>query len=525
MKYPTFTARFSALSILRFLRLTWIVPVCIGMVYFLLQMTQLGQYGVSWDEPLHRNWGKLFMFFWEKGDRLTLELMPGHGIEYGPIFYVANYLFSEWAYGQGYLTFVEANHILTLLMASVVVGLLYILGRMIGGWKIGLGSVVFLVFFPQFLAHSQYNPKDIPLMAAILLTSILFLRAIRTGKTPAFILAGFCMGIAIALKISALIMAPIFLVTYLFWLRFDDRSASVRTVRTQVGLLAASVFAAVSSAYLFWPSAWGDPLVIFRAVQFFLGHDFWPGQVLYFGKQYGAAALPWHYIPFEFFAATPSLTLLAFLVGMGTVLYRLRKKEHIVETGFLLLWILLPISITLIPGIVRYDGIRQFFFIVPPICVLAAIGLRQLIRLLKHRSKRSFDVSIFLAFVFLSLFGEVYALHPYEGSYRNEIVRIMYPEHMDQVFQVEYWGATYLEGMTWLRQHADPDPIICVPTAGVLVTWYPWRPDFTFECSANTDYVMFFTRYTQAKAYEDLKDPVFSVLRMNAALLNIYKIK
>lgn len=528
MKYAYLTGIFSATR-LRSLFSTprvqqWLLPVCIGLVYFLLQLTQISQYGVSWDEPLHRNWGKLFLHFWNTGDRLALELMPGHGIEYGPIFYVVNYLFSEWAYNAGFLTFVEANHILTLFTASVVVALTYVLGRMMGGWKIGLGSVLFLVLFPQFLAHSHYNPKDIPLMAAVLCTCIFFLAALRKASIASFVLAGFSMGVAIALKISALIMAPVFLLVYLLWLSTDVRSVSLRSFQRQALLVSLTVVTVLVATYVFWPSAWGDIGIIVHSVQFFLSSNFWPGQVLYFGTQYGGADLPWHYIPFSFFGATPFLTLLAFCTGLFVLMCSMFKNKERTEYAFLLLWIALPLTITLIPKIVRYDGIRQFFFVVPPMCIIAALGLRQLVRWLRGKKEKKGAVFVFLFFVLLSLGGEVILLHPYEGSYRNEIVRALYPQDMDRTFQIEYWGATYLQGMNWLMEHAEPDPVICVPTAGILVTWYPWRPDFTFACDEDTNYVMFFTRYAEAKAYEDLKDPVFSIKRMNADLMNIYKI-
>jgi hypothetical protein len=105
------------------------------------------------------------------------------------------------------------------------------------------------------------------------------------------------------------------------------------------------------------------------------------------------------------------------------------------------------------------------------------------------------------------------------------LLQIAYGKDLDTTFQIEYWGASYKQGIEWLAENAGPNPVICVPTAGILVTWYPWRDDFTFECSDKTDYVMFFTRYSEAKIYRELKNPVFSIDRMNSTLLLIYKIK
>lgn len=503
----------------------WILPITLGVLYFLFQLTQIGQYGASWDEPLHRNWGQLFAFFWKTGNRTALELMPGHGIDYGPLFYVANYLLSGWLFAKGYLTFVAANHVLTLLAASLVVSLMTVLGRMLGGWKMGVVSAMFLVFFPQFLAHSHYNPKDIPLMAAILLTSILFFRAFRLGTVSSFVLAGFCMGIAIAAKISALIMAPVFLVTYGVWLFVDARAMSVRSWQKQLQLLSLTILAVLGGAFLFWPSAWGDPLLLFRASRTFFGSDFWPGHVLFFGTVYSGAELPWYYIPFEIFSAFPALSLISILVGIYLACRALLRKEDTTTMIFILLWAFFPILVTSLPGVVRYDGMRQFFFVVPAICLLAARGFLLLLSLLASRARRSSAVPVFFGLVLFSLAGEVVTLHPFEGSYRNEIMRTLYPERMDRIVEVEYWGATYLQGLKWLESNAEKNPVICVPIAGALMDWYAPRPDFRFACDATATYVMFFTRYTEARTYDKLTDPVFTISRMNAALLNIYAIK
>lgn len=514
----------SSSLITKTLHSSWLLPLTLGVLYFLLQLTQIGQYGASWDEPLHRNWGQLFAFFWKTGNRTALELMPGHGIDYGPLFYVANYLLSGWLFAKGYLTFVAANHVLTLLTASFVVSLMYVLGRMIGGWKMGVVSTMFLVFFPQFLAHSHYNPKDIPLMAAVIMTSIVFLRALRLGSVRAFVLAGFCMGIAIAAKISALIMAPVFAVTYGVWLFVDMRAASVRSWQKQFQLLALTILAVFGGSFLFWPSAWGDPLLLFRALHTFFGSDFWPGRVLFFGKVYSGAELPWYYIPFEIFSAFPALSLISIVVGVYLACRALLRKEDTALTVFILLWAFFPIFVTSLPGVVRYDGMRQFFFVVPALCLLAGGGFLFLLKLLTVRSRRSSAVPVFIGLVFVSLIGEVFTLHPYEGSYRNEIMRTLYPERMDRIVEVEYWGATYVQGLAWLEKNAEQNAVICVPIAGALMDWYATRPDFRFACDATATHVMFFTRFTEARAYDKLTNPVFTISKMNAALLNIYKL-
>lgn len=263
-----------------------------------------------------------------------------------------------------------------------------------------------------------------------------------------------------------------------------------------------------------------------RSVGFFLGTNFWPGQVLFFGREYGGVALPWYYIPFEFFAASPVVTLIAFGFGSLVVLRWLQSRDHRMVAAFLLLWVAFPLLFSMKPDLVRYDGMRQFFFLIPACAVLAGVGLSALLTILERRPSARWATPLTLVIVIGSFVHEIAIVHPFEGSYRNELMRLSYPELMDRSFQIEYWGPTYKQGMDWLTDHADLNPVICVPTAGVLIEWYSWRDDFVFECSPKTNHVMFFTRYTEAGEFGKIAhDPAFTISRMGADLLKIYKVK
>ncbi len=148
------------------------IAVGLGALYFLIQLAFIHRYGVTWDEPHHRMWGKLFAEYVRTGDRRSLLQILGHGLYYSPLYFFAEYLTSKWIFATGLLTFVASNHVLNLLTASVGVGTLFVFATLVGGRVLGLLSVLFIVFFPPFIAHSHYNPKDIPLMTALLLTGV-----------------------------------------------------------------------------------------------------------------------------------------------------------------------------------------------------------------------------------------------------------------------------------------------------------------------------------------------------------------
>ncbi len=511
------------------------IALGVAFAYFLLQLSVINDFGVTWDEPLHRNWGKIFYLFWRSGDRHLLELMPGHGMNYGPLYYLVNYLFSEQLYRAHVLSFVASNHLLNLVVAAGAVGLIFLLGERMFHRRVGFLAVLFFVFFPPLIAHAHYNPKDIPVMTGVLMTAYVFVRALGSGSVSLFVLTGLLLGLSIALKMNALLMLPVCAVSYLLW-RWERGESIVQkqSLRTILFVSLAIVFGTIFA----WPSAWGDLRLIPQSIHFFLTESFWPGKVLYFGKEYAGADLPWFYSPLEYLMTMPVLMVGFFAVGFWFVarcsFARFDVPTHpdslpprASKSVFLLLWIAFPLLVSITPHLVRYDGMRQFFFCLPAIAIVAAVGCDRFLSWISSKTIQPVLVtSVSLLLLLGSLLHEVWIVHPFEGSYRNEVVRFFYPHDLDQVFQIEYWGPSYLQGMEWLVEHAEPNPILCVPTAGILVTWYPWRDDFTVECSALSNYVMFFTRYSEVQQYVfQAMPPVFTIERMGSTLLKMYKVK
>ncbi len=507
---------------------TFLVAAGFGLTFFLIQFSFIDDYGVTWDEPIHRNWGKVFALFLHTGDRSVLDMMPGHGINYGPSYYFLNFRLSEWLYHAHFLSFTASNHVLNLLTASIAVGLTYVFASRLAGLRVGIFAVIFLSFFPNFIAHAHYNPKDIPLLTAILLSVCMLQRAFRSGRRRDFALVGLILGCSLAVKILALVMLPAFGISYLVWLACEKHQRLNRSVvQTEIVTMALTSVLIVLGMYVAWPSAWGDPMLIVRSFSFFLQTDFWPGRVLFFAQEYAGADLPWFYIPFEYLSVMPLLTVGSLFFGFAVLARRFRQASRNPSTVLLLLWIAFPLALSIKSGLVRYDSMRQFFFCLPAIATVAAIGFDAFLILLSRKvSKPRVTAAIVSVLLLGSLLHEVILLHPYEGAYRNEILRAFMPQNIDQMLEIEYWGSTYKQGIEWLIEHADQDPVICVPTAGVLVTWYQWREDFAFECSAKSTYVMFFTRYTESQKFAlGNLAPVFVIRRMNSDLLRIYKIK
>jgi 4-amino-4-deoxy-L-arabinose transferase-like glycosyltransferase len=509
----------------------WHIGTITG-VFLLINLWTLSSYGVSWDEPLHMTWTLLIKNYFHGGFVGQLDL-PGNGMYYAPGYFLLNSWVTAFAVHAFQIPAWEAIHLLNVVVASGALLIVGLFAKRLMNERIAIMTMIILAFYPAFIAHAHYNPKDIPLMgffAAILWS---FYEISKHMTRISAVIGGIVLGLALAsVKITVLVALPVFALPFTLHVLRDD---TVQRTKKEKGMRIAQLLGiggivTLVTTWACWPLLWHDPMLFFRSITFFLRGDFWSGSVLYFGHLYKATELPWHYIPVSLWIATPILTFVVACGGFIVAVKNIGKNDHRYEHLLIVTWCVLPLLLSLKPGLARYDGMRQFFFVVPAIAMLAGIGFNELwIRLKKIHAYGPIVCSIIMI---AWLLIEVVRVHPYEGSYVNEIVRTAIPHTIDAQLEIEYWGPTYLEGLEWLKRHAGPSPTICVPQAGQLILYYQdlWRDDFAFSCEEGAfDYLMIFTRsstYTEKEtAVTSAKDPVFTIRRYNTDLLKIYSLR
>jgi hypothetical protein len=126
----------------------------------------------------------------------------------------------------------------------------------------------------------------------------------------------------------------------------------------------------------------------------------------------------------------------------------------------------------------------------------------------------------------------LFSLHPYPGAVLGAPARWLAGDDSDRIFELDYWGQSYLEAGRWLETHAEPDAEVIVPLfaelarrspdskvrGGLVADWLPRdRPR----------YLMVLAR----RAYWDdalreldrQREPVFEVRRSGGRLVAIYR--
>ncbi|HRH93009.1 MAG TPA: glycosyltransferase family 39 protein [Candidatus Peribacteria bacterium] len=496
-----------------------------------MQLSQLGSYGAVWDEPLHRGWALDFLRWWQTNDWSVIEGMPGLGMYYGPLYYAANSFVAGIVHGWFHVPFVAANHVLGVCITSLCVWMVFEFAQDLFGKRVAVASTLFFALYTPLIAHAQYNVKDVPLMVAV--TGALWLshRALQSKSLAYTAGAGAAFGAALAIKVSALLVLPVPLAACaLRWMVKKRHGKRNKLMGAHAGFACVFALCMALTTILLWPTLWHDILLPLEALQTFRSQHFWNANAIYLGQAYPWGLTPWHYIPLSFVIATPTVTLISAMVGGLLPCLSKGERSQWHSTAWLLLWLLNPVVLTMRGDLVRYNGMRQFFFCVPSIAMLAGSGLDAIMRALEsQRVLRRFRPAAAVAVLAaVSLCAEAAIVHPYEGSYANEVVRTLAGPRLAEVFDIEYWGSTYKEGLSWLEKNAPPSSVICVHFSEGVIGWYPVRPDLRFACDERSAYTMFVASFPAgapgADQHEfDGRTPAFSVLRYGVRLMNIYK--
>ena len=504
--------------------------------YALFSFSAMNDFGITWDEPPQHFIGQVNSNY-IRGNSQNLDSLEGDLVYYGPFFETMNQGFGTAMVESFQMSYVSAFHVLIILTALAGLFFFFKLVSLMLGKRTALFASALLMLHPIFFAHSQYNSKDIPLFAGFVITLYFLYSGFRQRKFWKIVLAGLLFGLTLDIRIDALFLLPIFFLSYAVFALFGLKTESKKewTSHLKKDFLFSFIFLSASAlaVYAVWPALWRAPLFFFKALNYFFHHQ-WPGHALYFGREFSGTALPWHYALFYLAATTPFLIFIFSALGTVLAFKKIRRGEKTFELTLIFLWLSLRLTLALFPQSVKYDGVRHFLVILPALFILAALGFDYLLEKIPgwfpKIEKLKLQSAIF-AFVFLWLAVEFFWIYPFGGAYYNEAVRIAFPRSIEKKFDFEYWGASYRQGVNWLNNFASPETSFCVPVAPHLLQLYPIRADLKFDCSENTNYLMFITRwaYLPKDLYQIFhfseKEPAHRISRYNSDLLEIYKLK
>lgn len=411
----------------------------------------VGDYGVTYDDPYQRSLGKRAIDY-ALGGGTELGGEGSHNVYYGVAF-EAFLVAAERALGLEDTRSVQlSRHILIHLTFLASGFCLYLLVRRMFGDRI-LALFVLLLFLlhPRLYAHSFFNSKDIPFLSLFTACLLLLHWAFARNSVGAFLLCGAGVGLLANIRLIGAMLVPVVLA-----MRACDFACAPGPDERKRILATAGAFTlgGALALYATFPTLWADPLRLFGGLAVLSQH---PTHVfsLLLGEGVRWPDIPAHYIPVWISVTTPPMVLLLALTGAARTLATAANRPGEVlrngRTRFELLAIALPaasvVAVILLNSNI-YNGWRHLYFLYPPLCLLAAIGLRWLSSLSNAWIRRGVWLAVAVSLGF-TLAGMV-RIHPWQMVWFNALVDRSATERLRTQFDMEYWGTSYAAALKCL---------------------------------------------------------------------------
>jgi hypothetical protein len=417
-------------------------------------------YGISNDEEVQQHYGALIVAYYASGftDQALFHFRDLY--LYGGLFDVAAFGLEKILPLETY----EVRHLLSSLIGVGGIGATWATARAIGGSRAGFFAAAAIavcgIWYGAMFAHT----KDIPFAAAMMGALYFLLRLGRELPTPRWhlvLLFGALSGCALGIRVLGLFAVSYAGFVVLAYAPFAGIAGWRRTLafvtRSALTLLPALLIAYVIMVAM-WPWASLALLNPVRAIYAFVNVNY-PINTILDGRVYRMAEVPRWYVPT--YIAIKLTFVLIIGAGLGVVLAAVpypagqtTGKSWRRETALVALAVLFPVVSDVIANVPGDTGMRHFLFTVPPIAVLAGLGLTGALNRLEilHR----FAGSVGVAIVLLALTGNattLYRLHPDEYLFFNSLVGGL--EGASRRYATDYWVNIMPEAVGDLEKYLD----------------------------------------------------------------------
>ena len=417
----------------------------------------VGDYAISNDEEVQQRYGELIVGYYASG-------FADQAVFHFKNLYLYGGLFDIVAVGLEKLIPLDpyvVRHILSALTGVGGIGAAWATARTIGGPRAGLLAAAALAVCGIWYGAMFNHTKDIPFAAAMMGAVYLLVRIGRELPRPRWhlvVLLGLLCGCALGIRVLGL-----FLIGYA--LLVVAIQAPLRTWRGTLAFAGRAAFPLATAfviAYAImiaaWPWAGLAPFNPLRAM-FEFAQFHYPINTVLDGQVYRMADVPRWYVP-TYLVIKLTLSL---LVGACLALALAILPQHSAvatknawrkETAFVAFAALFPLICDVALRGPADSGMRHFLFIVPPIAVLAGIGLNGTLSRLEVASRLAGAGA--LALVLLGLGWNVttlYRLHPDEYLFFNPLVGGL--EGASRRYATDYWVNIMPEAVGDLERFLD----------------------------------------------------------------------
>jgi hypothetical protein len=499
------------------------------VLFFLLSMIGLKDYGLSWDEEYQwKGNGEISAAYIVHPSEETKQILLTSAEKYhGPAFELVLVFFEKALQLKDTRAVYLMRHVLTFLTFYIAVVFFYFLGlHYFKNWKLALIGCIFLVLSPRIFADSFYNSKDIIFLSFFIISMYALLKYHEQPSYKHAVACAFSCAFAIDIRVVGIILPAIsilFLIIDSLYIFIYKSGKPVYFKSFLVYITCLMVFIIV-----FWPVLWEGPVYHFAKAIEEMRRFPWSEDVLYLGNYIKATELPWHYLPVWISISTPIPYLILFLIGLLFILRQCWVDPvnfifHKKEVQLLLICSILVLCFIIVFKNVVYDGWRHVFFIYPSFVMLSLYGLRAVYYFCRNK-KEVFFVALTLVMGY-NLFLLI-QLHPYQYVYFNRLAGKDMAAVKER-FDLDYFGVSSKQALDYILK-TDTTAIINIygeeypQRLNVQLLPIKQRKRIRLVPLEKADY--FIGQYRFHKGEYDFKNKLFSVMVGNASIMSVFKL-
>jgi hypothetical protein len=421
-------------------------------------------YAISNDEEVQQRYGEMIIAYYASGfvDQALFHFRN---------LYLYGGLFDVIAVGLEKLLpldMYEVRHLLTALCGVGGLAAVWATTRAIAGSRAGLLAALSLAVCGTWYGAMFNHTKDIPFAAAVmgaLWLLVLIGRELPRPRWHLVVLFGVLCGCALGIRVLGVFLISYAAVAIAIHAPVG-RGVPLRQTLSFVARSALPLTASFIIAYLImiaaWPWAALAPLNPLRGLTDFVDFNY-PIQTILAGHVYHMGEVPRWYVP-TYMAIKLTLWLL-FGAGLGLVFAVLPRRAvqrtnqttdntWRKETALMAFAAFAPLISEVIIDGPAFTGMRHFLFTVPPIAVLAGLGLNGMLSRLENFNRLAATAAA--AVVVLGLgwnANTLYQLHPDEYLFFNPLVGGL--AGASRNYDTDYWVNTMPEAVSDLEHYLD----------------------------------------------------------------------
>jgi hypothetical protein len=421
-------------------------------------------YAISNDEEVQQRYGEMIIAYYASGfvDQALFHFRN---------LYLYGGLFDVIAVGLEKLLpldMYEVRHLLTALCGVGGLAAVWATTRSIAGSRAGLLAALSLAVCGTWYGAMFNHTKDIPFAAAVmgaLWLLVLIGRELPRPRWHLVVLFGVLCGCALGIRVLGVFLISYAAIAIAIHAPIG-RGVPLRQTLSFVARSALPLTASFIIAYLImiaaWPWAALAPLNPLRGLTDFVDFNY-PIQTILAGQVYHMGEVPRWYVP-TYMAIKLTLWLL-FGAGLGLVFAVLPRRAvqrtnqttdntWRKETALMAFAAFAPLISEVIIDGPAFTGMRHFLFTVPPIAVLAGLGLNGMLSRLENFNRLAATAAATVVVLGLGWNANtLYQLHPDEYLFFNPLVGGL--AGASRNYDTDYWVNTMPEAVSDLEHYLD----------------------------------------------------------------------